>query len=82
MTNSHVLEIWQAEFREIYRSGGLFNLVCHPQVTGRPSRLALLREFIDFTMKFPRVWYATGREAAQSWIESGRIASQEYIKIG
>ena len=60
MTNSHVLEIWQDEFQEIYKSGGLFNLVCHPQVIGRPSRLALLREFINFTMKFPNVWYATG----------------------
>jgi len=28
MTNSHVLEIWREEFREIYKSRGLFNLVC------------------------------------------------------
>jgi len=82
MTNSHVLEIWQDEFREIHRDGGLFNLVCHPQVSGRPSRVALLREFISFTMKFPKVWYATGREVAEAWIQSGRIQSQEYIKIG
>lgn len=82
MTNSHVLEIWSAEFQEIYQQGGLFNLVCHPQVIGRPSRLALLREFIDYTMKFPKVWYATGREVAEAWIQSGEIENQEYIKIG
>jgi peptidoglycan-N-acetylglucosamine deacetylase len=82
MTNSHVLEIWQEEFKEIYRCGGLFNLVNHPQVIGRPSRLTLLREFIDFTMKFPKVWYATGQEAARAWIKSGAIEKQEYIKIG
>jgi peptidoglycan-N-acetylglucosamine deacetylase len=82
MTNSHVLEIWREEFKEIYRCGGLFNLVCHPQVIGRPSRIALLREFIDFTMKFPKVWYATGREVADAWIKSGEIETQEYIKIG
>lgn len=82
MTNSHVLEIWRAEFQEIYRLGGLFNLVCHPQVIGRPSRLAMLREFITFTMKFPRVWYATGQEVANAWIRSGEIETQEYIKIG
>lgn len=82
MTNSHVLEIWREEFKEIYRSGGLFNLVCHPQVIGRPSRIALLREFIDFTMKFPKVWYATGREVADAWIKSSEIETQEYIKIG
>jgi len=82
MTNSHVLEIWREEFTEIYKSGGLFNLICHPQVIGRPSRLALLREFISFTMKFPKVWYATGREVADAWIKSGEIERQEYIKIG
>ena len=82
MTNSHVLEIWQEEFKEIYRYGGLFNLVCHPQVIGRPSRLALLRQFIHFTQTFPKVWYATGREVADAWIKSGEIEKQEYIKIG
>ncbi len=82
MTNSHVLEIWREEFKEIYRWGGLFNLVCHPQVSGRPSRVALLREFIQFVLKFPNVWFATGREVAEAWCKSGRIATQEYIKIG
>jgi peptidoglycan/xylan/chitin deacetylase (PgdA/CDA1 family) len=82
MTNSHVLEIWREEFQEIYRHGGLFNLVCHPQVIGRPSRLAMLREFIAFTRKFPRVWYATGREVAEAWIASGEIEKQEHVKIG
>jgi peptidoglycan-N-acetylglucosamine deacetylase len=82
MTNSHVLEIWREEFEEIYRVGGLFNLVCHPQVIGRPSRLKLLRQFIDFTMKFRKVWYGTGQEVANAWIKSGRIETQEFIKIG
>jgi hypothetical protein len=82
MTNSHVLEIWREEFKEIYRWGGLFNLVCHPQVTGRPSRLALLREFIAFTLRFPNVWYATGRQVADAWLQSGRAGTDEYIKIG
>ena len=62
--------------------GRLVNLVNHPQVTGRPSRLALLREFIDFTLTFPKVWYATGREVAEAWIRSGKTETQEYIKIG
>ena len=82
MTNSHVLEIWKEEFTEIYRLGGLFNLVCHPQVIGRPSRLALLRQFVDFTMRFPKVWYATGREVAESWLQSGNVEMQEYVKVG
>lgn len=66
-TNEHILSIWMAEFREIYKWGGLFTLVMHPQAIGRPSRLALLRQFIAFTREFQGVWYATGGEIAQAW---------------
>lgn len=66
-TNEHILSIWKAEFQEIHRWGGLFDLVMHPQAIGRPSRLALLRDFIAFTRQFPGVWYATGSEAASAW---------------
>lgn len=66
-TNEHILSIWKAEFQEIYRWGGLFDLVMHPQAIGRPSRLAMLREFIAFTRRFPNVWYATGTQVARAW---------------
>ena len=65
--NSHLREVFQEEFREIYRWGGLYNLVMHPQVSGRPSRVALLREMIAFIRTFPDVWFATGTEVAQAW---------------
>ena len=67
-TSEHMLEIWQEEFREIYRWGGLFDLVMHPQVIGRPSRIAMLREFIAFTKRYPGVWYASGEEVARAWL--------------
>ena len=62
-----VLSIWRNEFAETYRWGGLFILVLHPQITGRPLRLATLREFIAYTRKFPNVWYATGTQVARAW---------------
>ncbi|MCB2102357.1 MAG: polysaccharide deacetylase, partial [Rhodobacterales bacterium] len=58
-TNEHILSIWKKEFAEIHRWGGLFDLVMHPQAIGRPSRLAMLREFIAYTREFPGVRYAT-----------------------
>jgi len=66
-TNQHIMQVWQDEFREIYRWGGFFDLVMHPQVTGRPSRIALLREFIAWMRSFPGVWFATGTEIAEAW---------------
>ncbi len=67
MTNEHILSIWKQEFMEIHRWGGLFNVVTHPQITGRPSRLAMLREFIAFMRRFPGVWFATGKQVADAW---------------
>ena len=66
-TNAHMLSIFSEEFREIYRWGGLFDIIFHPQVVGRPSRIALLRELIAFIRTFPNVWFATGTEVAEHW---------------
>lgn len=66
-TNQHILSIWKEEFSEIYRWGGLVNVVMHPQITGRPSRLAMLREYIAFIRRHPGVWFATGEEVARVW---------------
>lgn len=62
-----VLGVWKAEFQEIYRWGSYFNLVMHPQVSGRPSRLATLREFIGWMRTFPGVWFATCTDVAEAW---------------
>ncbi|MBV9522065.1 MAG: polysaccharide deacetylase [Alphaproteobacteria bacterium] len=72
MPNAHILQIWQDEFTELYRWGAYVNLVLHPQVIGRPSRLALLRQFIAFTRRFPGVWYATGAEIAEAFAAQER----------
>lgn len=66
-TNEHILDIWKAEFREIYRWGGMFNLLMHPQIIGRPARVAMLREFIGWIRTFPGVWFATCDEVARAW---------------
>ncbi len=66
-TNEHILSIWKAELHEIHRWGGLFTLAMHPQAIGRPSRLALLREFIAYSRTLPDMWYATAEEVALAW---------------
>ncbi|MBT6276450.1 MAG: polysaccharide deacetylase [Chromatiales bacterium] len=68
-TNDHILNIWQAEFRQIHEWGGLFDLVMHPQAIGRPSRLVMLAQMIAYMRDFPGVWFATGAEVAEAWLE-------------
>ena len=67
VSNQQILEVWKDEFREIYRWGGLFDLTMHPQLIGRPSRIAMLREFIAWMRTFPGVWFATAGEIADAW---------------
>ena len=42
--------IWQEELEGIRRLGGSFILTMHPQVIGRPSRIAMLDRLIDCTL--------------------------------
>jgi peptidoglycan/xylan/chitin deacetylase (PgdA/CDA1 family) len=67
-TPSEVREIWEAEFAGIRDLGGAFVLTMHPQIIGRPSRLALLDGFIAHVRRHSDVWVTTCRELA------GRVA--------
>jgi peptidoglycan/xylan/chitin deacetylase (PgdA/CDA1 family) len=69
-------QAWSEEFRGIYRFGGLFNLTMHPQLTGRPGRLLMLQQLIDYIRGFPDVWFATGSEIADYWRTSGENDNQ------
>jgi peptidoglycan/xylan/chitin deacetylase (PgdA/CDA1 family) len=57
--------IWKAEFRGMYALGGAFTLILHPQYTGRPSRVQMLQELVDFMRSKPGVWIASGRAIAE-----------------
>lgn len=60
----HVLSIWKDELAETRDWGGLITTVLHPQVSGRPMRLRLLREFLDHVKEYGDVWIGTGQEIA------------------
>ena len=60
----HVLSIWNDEMEETRDWGGLITTVLHPQVSGRPMRLKILREFLQTTREYGDVWITTGQEIA------------------
>jgi peptidoglycan/xylan/chitin deacetylase (PgdA/CDA1 family) len=62
-----VLQGWLTEFEGITAAHGLSNFTFHPQLTGRPSRLACLGELVDHVRHTPRVWVATLGEIAAHW---------------
>jgi peptidoglycan/xylan/chitin deacetylase (PgdA/CDA1 family) len=63
-TPSHVHEIWSGELEGIVALGGCCILTMHPQVIGRPHRLAFLDRFIGEVRARDDVWIATCGEIA------------------
>jgi peptidoglycan/xylan/chitin deacetylase (PgdA/CDA1 family) len=64
-TNDHILTVWKEEFEEHHKRGALFDLIMHPQAIGRPSRLLLLRRFLEFAQSHEGVWFATAGDIAR-----------------
>ena len=64
-TPSDVYEIWSKEFDACYDWGLLFNLAMHPQIIGRPHRLQMLEELIEYITDHDDVWIARPKEVAR-----------------
>ena len=62
-----VLQGWLTEFDGISEVHGVTNFTFHPQIIGRPSRLACLRELLDYVKHTPRIWVAPLRDIAAHW---------------
>jgi peptidoglycan/xylan/chitin deacetylase (PgdA/CDA1 family) len=65
----HVLSIWKDELDETRDWGAMVTTVLHPQCSGRPMRLRLLREFLQYAQSCPDLWIATGEAIASHFAE-------------
>ena len=65
---ARVLDLWGREFAAMHNENGCFVLTCHPFVSGRASRIALLEELVAYMRKFRGVWFTTCDEVAR-WHE-------------
>jgi peptidoglycan/xylan/chitin deacetylase (PgdA/CDA1 family) len=66
-----VEESWREELAGAVEFGGLFNLTMHPQLSGHPSRLRMLRRMIELIKGQDGVWLAQCHEIASYWLEKG-----------
>jgi peptidoglycan-N-acetylglucosamine deacetylase len=62
-----VLQNWITEFDGISDARGVTTFTFHPQLIGRPSRLACLRELVDHVKHTPRTWVAPLRDISAHW---------------
>jgi len=72
-----VAKIWQSNFEDRYRKGGLFVLLAHPSRIGRKKYIKTLRSFIEYATKNDDVWFATLTELTKWWKSRGRIIHDE-----
>jgi peptidoglycan/xylan/chitin deacetylase (PgdA/CDA1 family) len=63
-TTAEVRAIWEEELVGIRELGGACVLTMHPQIVGRPSRLAFLDSFLEFAAALDGTWIATCDEIA------------------
>jgi peptidoglycan/xylan/chitin deacetylase (PgdA/CDA1 family) len=68
----HVLSIWKDELDETRDWGAMVTTVLHPQCSGRPMRLRLLREFLTYAQSYPDLWIATGQQIAENFLTHER----------
>lgn len=63
-TAAEVEQLWKEEFDGIRAYGGSYILTMHPQISGRPARVALLDRMIEYVKQAGDVWIATCAEIA------------------
>jgi peptidoglycan/xylan/chitin deacetylase (PgdA/CDA1 family) len=63
-----VFEVWKEEFEGAYEEGGFFNLMGHPQVIGRPSRMRMVARLLEHILGKGDVWIARPIEVAEHYL--------------
>jgi peptidoglycan-N-acetylglucosamine deacetylase len=62
-----VLELYTEELNGIHAYGGIFTLTMHPQASGRPSRVLMLRSFMEYVKSRKDIWVTSPAELVAYW---------------
>jgi peptidoglycan-N-acetylglucosamine deacetylase len=65
-TSAEVRALWEEELEGMRRLGGLVMLTMHPQIIGRPGRIAMLEEFLTWARSLAGVRFSTARAVADA----------------
>lgn len=61
------LELYMEELTGIRAYGGIFTLTLHPQASGRPSRVLMLKEFMEYVKSQKDIWVPSPAELVSYW---------------
>jgi peptidoglycan/xylan/chitin deacetylase (PgdA/CDA1 family) len=74
-----VLEMWRYELDAMRAWGCLFNLCCHPFLSGRPGRLRALRELIEYARGLDDVRFTDCRSLAADTLTDDSLATRPQL---
>lgn len=66
---SAVLETWKEEFIGLHEEGKLFNLILHPQFSGRASRVRTLDSLLTYMKSCSGTWITRADEVARHLVK-------------
>ena len=75
-----VLDMWTAELDAMRRYGCLFNLCAHPFLSGRPSRLEVLRRLVEFARALGDVEFRLCRDVASAVLRDDGARVVEVVE--
>ncbi len=64
-----VLELYKEELEGIHAYGGIFTLTMHPQASGRPSRVLMLKSFMEHVTSQKDIWVTSPAKLVAYWRE-------------
>lgn len=80
------LSIWKKSFDTFYSESNLFHTYCqfslHPFLVGRPGRIEVLAELIEYVKRHEGVWFATTQEVASRVLECASITPSVKASYG
>lgn len=65
VAREEVLSMWRDELEVTHEWGGITTTILHPQVSGRPSRFKILREFLEEAKELVGLWIANGAQITE-----------------
>jgi peptidoglycan/xylan/chitin deacetylase (PgdA/CDA1 family) len=62
---ARIFNLWTSEFTAMHKENACFVLTCHPWISGRASRVALIEDVVRFIRRQRGVWFATCEDVAK-----------------
>nr|WP_042196217.1 polysaccharide deacetylase [Kibdelosporangium sp. MJ126-NF4]CEL22475.1 Polysaccharide deacetylase [Kibdelosporangium sp. MJ126-NF4]CTQ89331.1 Polysaccharide deacetylase [Kibdelosporangium sp. MJ126-NF4] len=71
-----VLEMWKAELDGMRHYGCLFNLCCHPFLSGRPGRIMALRRLVEYALECGDVTFTRCGDLARAVLDDPALTAR------